>query len=766
MIQSLARRLVALLTQRDPLSERVHLGKGARRRRRPRSASSPARPAASAASSPRPMQPATREARRGRHQPAPDRIAAAPPAARSTRRCASCRAAQRDAMFEIYSFCRAVDDIADSSGPRPERLAQLGEWRDEIDDLYQGKIGAEGRRPRRPGAHIRSRARGFPRRHRRHGDGRRARTSARRASPRSTSIATAWRARSGGCRCASSASSARRRQAARRIISAAPAAHQHPARPRRGCRHRPALSAARGARPGRHRHHRSDRPRCAARTSSQACAPLVERARTHFVEADAIMARCPRRTVKAPRIMGEVYRVDPRRHGRARLERAAPARARLARRGSPGSCCATRSSDAAHHPHHRRRPRRPCPPRSSSRTRGETRRRARGDRRSPAAAAAPITIQSLGMTIDNGNHLLLSGNHAALAYLRAHRRARTGWSARRRPSFPFFDLASQRALDAALQRRPPAVVDLRSRAARARHARARLPAAGAPAVGATRPRGRRGRALHRPALRAAGAAAAAGRAQHRAVGRLGGAGRRRDPRDARRRRPGLPAADRARGPRRRAGRAGARLLARAQLRRSGSGISCIAMRMSGHAASRRSISATTASRSTSDDAVDPGGAALCGGRAGARPRRRRPNSAPSSTRISASTRRPTSRRSSGVLNAHHRMGVRLPGPGLGHHQRRRPADRHAARRAGADDLARGRRRRPGCPPTLPPWQIVRERRATFAATPEQDARRPGAADALGAICSWPAIGQIPACPPRSKVPFDPGAAPPISSRKR
>jgi squalene-associated FAD-dependent desaturase len=30
------------------------------------------------------------------------------------------------------------------------------------------------------------------------------------------------------------------------------------------------------------------------------------------------------------------------------------------------------------------------------------------------------------------------------------------------------------------------------------------------------------------------------------------------------------------------------------------------------------------------------------------------------------------------------------------------------------------------PPTLPPWQIVRERRATFAATPEQDARRPNA----------------------------------------
>jgi uncharacterized protein with NAD-binding domain and iron-sulfur cluster len=30
------------------------------------------------------------------------------------------------------------------------------------------------------------------------------------------------------------------------------------------------------------------------------------------------------------------------------------------------------------------------------------------------------------------------------------------------------------------------------------------------------------------------------------------------------------------------------------------------------------------------------------------------------------------------------------------------------------------------PPELPPWQIVRERRATFAATPEENAKRPGA----------------------------------------
>jgi presqualene diphosphate synthase len=47
-------------------------------------------------------------------------------------------AGQREAMFQIYSFCRKVDDIADSDGPRPERLAALQQWRDDIDALYRG----------------------------------------------------------------------------------------------------------------------------------------------------------------------------------------------------------------------------------------------------------------------------------------------------------------------------------------------------------------------------------------------------------------------------------------------------------------------------------------------------------------------------------------------------------------------------------------------------------------------------------------------------
>jgi len=46
--------------------------------------------------------------------------------------------AQREAMFEIYSFCRKVDDIADDGGPRDQRLDQLRLWRSDIDALYNG----------------------------------------------------------------------------------------------------------------------------------------------------------------------------------------------------------------------------------------------------------------------------------------------------------------------------------------------------------------------------------------------------------------------------------------------------------------------------------------------------------------------------------------------------------------------------------------------------------------------------------------------------
>ena len=46
--------------------------------------------------------------------------------------------AQRSAMFEIYSFCRAVDDIADDGGPRDLARARLQRWRDDLGQLYAG----------------------------------------------------------------------------------------------------------------------------------------------------------------------------------------------------------------------------------------------------------------------------------------------------------------------------------------------------------------------------------------------------------------------------------------------------------------------------------------------------------------------------------------------------------------------------------------------------------------------------------------------------
>ncbi|HML07261.1 MAG TPA: presqualene diphosphate synthase HpnD [Xanthobacteraceae bacterium] len=46
--------------------------------------------------------------------------------------------AEREAMFEIYSFCRAVDDIADDAGPREMRRTQLQQWRSDIDAMYRG----------------------------------------------------------------------------------------------------------------------------------------------------------------------------------------------------------------------------------------------------------------------------------------------------------------------------------------------------------------------------------------------------------------------------------------------------------------------------------------------------------------------------------------------------------------------------------------------------------------------------------------------------
>ena len=47
--------------------------------------------------------------------------------------------AEREAMYAIYAFCRAVDDIADNPGPRDARIVQLKRWRQDIDAIYAGQ---------------------------------------------------------------------------------------------------------------------------------------------------------------------------------------------------------------------------------------------------------------------------------------------------------------------------------------------------------------------------------------------------------------------------------------------------------------------------------------------------------------------------------------------------------------------------------------------------------------------------------------------------
>jgi phytoene synthase len=53
------------------------------------------------------------------------------------------RREQREAMFEIYSFCRLVDDVADSTAPHAERRLELVQWRKNIEAIYAGQPPAE-----------------------------------------------------------------------------------------------------------------------------------------------------------------------------------------------------------------------------------------------------------------------------------------------------------------------------------------------------------------------------------------------------------------------------------------------------------------------------------------------------------------------------------------------------------------------------------------------------------------------------------------------
>ena len=325
--------------------------------------------------------------------PAQSRARSAPPAARSTPRCASCRGRSARRCSRSTASAARVDDIADSTGPRPQRLAAARRnGATDIDALYDGDARCRAStglaRPVREFDLAREDFLAVI-------DGMEMDAL---ADIRAPTFATL------DLYCDRVASAVGRlsvrvfgmeredRHAARASSRPRAAAHQHPARPRRGRRARPALSAARGAAAGRHRHHRSGHGAGAARARRRPAPRSSTRARMHFAEADTIMAarraaRCARRASWATSIASILDRLVARGFGAAARRRCA-CRARAARLAS---CCATRSFDAAHDPHHRRRPRRPFRRGRPHRARRK-RRRARGDQLSPAGAAAPITM--------------------------------------------------------------------------------------------------------------------------------------------------------------------------------------------------------------------------------------------------------------------------------------------------------------------------------------------------------------------------------------
>jgi phytoene synthase len=212
---------------------------------------------------------------------------------------------RRDGMFEIYSFCRAVDDIADSAAPRPERLARLTRWRAEIDALYAG----EGRPEHRPLAHAIAE---FGLRKEDFlaviegmemdaTDDIRAPDLARldRYCDRVASAVGRLSVRIFGVGEAEGQPLAHHLGRALQLTNILRDLDEDAAIGRLYLP-RELLRAAGIA---------DDDPLVVVSHPSlgAACAGLVKRAREHFVEADKIMGRCPRETVRAPRIMSKVY---------------------------------------------------------------------------------------------------------------------------------------------------------------------------------------------------------------------------------------------------------------------------------------------------------------------------------------------------------------------------------------------------------------------------------------------------------------------------
>jgi squalene synthase HpnD len=215
--------------------------------------------------------------------------------------------AQREAMFEIYSFCRQVDDIADSSGPRGERREELARWRADIDALYAGKPVPRTRGLQAPTRNFGLRREDF------HAviDGMEMDVVGDIRAPddatlelycdRVASAVGRLSVRVFGMEERDGIALAHHLGRALQLTNIMRDLDEDAAFGRLYLPAEALREAGIAA---------TDPPTVLAHPAlGKACARIVERARGHFIEADAIMARNPRRTVRAPRIMGQAYRL-------------------------------------------------------------------------------------------------------------------------------------------------------------------------------------------------------------------------------------------------------------------------------------------------------------------------------------------------------------------------------------------------------------------------------------------------------------------------
>ncbi|MDP9138213.1 MAG: presqualene diphosphate synthase HpnD [Pseudomonadota bacterium] len=214
---------------------------------------------------------------------------------------------KREAIFEIYAFCRAVDDIADRHGPRAERLQELQGWRAEVEALYRGM----------PSARLRGLAAAATR----FGlakedllaiiDGMEMDVVADIRAPdfssldlycdRVASAVGRLCVKVFGMAAVEGKELAHHLGRALQLTNILRDLDEDAASGR--------LYLPREALHGAGIATTDPASALAHQAVAAACAPLIERARSHFRAADAIMGRCPRHTVRTPRIMAEAYKL-------------------------------------------------------------------------------------------------------------------------------------------------------------------------------------------------------------------------------------------------------------------------------------------------------------------------------------------------------------------------------------------------------------------------------------------------------------------------